>query len=74
MGAFIQNVDKDLGAALSTDERVAFLASLQEAVKHIQGDLNDHLTQLMEKDKAANGKVDASKAEDNYGEEVVEED
>lgn len=57
----------------TTDDRVAYLADLQSAIKNIQGDINTFLTQKMEEDKAASGKVDDAKEEENYGEEVVEE-
>lgn len=55
----------------STDDRVAYLAELQNAVKAIQGDINTFLTQKMADDKVA---ADDAKAEEVYGEEVVEED
>jgi hypothetical protein len=63
-------------AAPSTDDRVAYLAELQKVVKNIQGDVNVFLTQKMEEEKAAGGnaKLDDAKAEENYGEEVVEGD
>jgi hypothetical protein len=56
----------------STQDRVAYLAALQSSLKTLQGEINTFLTQKMEDDKAA-GANDA-KAEETYGEEVVEED
>jgi hypothetical protein len=59
----------------NTKERVAYLAELQSSLKTLQGDLNTFLTERMEEDKAAGAsKVDDAKAEETYGEEVVDED
>jgi hypothetical protein len=57
----------------STDDRVAYLAELQNAVKAVQGDINEFLTKKMEEDKAISGKLDDEKLEENYGEEIVED-
>lgn len=59
----------------ATQERVAYLAELQTSLKTLQSDLNTFLTERMEEDKALGAsKVDDAKAEETYGEEVVEED
>ncbi|KAF1917127.1 hypothetical protein BDU57DRAFT_539327 [Ampelomyces quisqualis] len=56
-------------------ERVAYLAALQPALRALQADLNAFLTQRMEHDRAAGAsKADDAKAEETYGEEVVDED
>jgi len=57
----------------TTDARVAHLAELQSSIKTLQADLNTFLTQKMEEDKAAGIKADEATAEENYGEEVVDE-
>lgn len=60
-----------------TEDRVAYLAELQKAVRSIQGDINIFLTQKMEEDKAIAGdkaKMDDAHEEEHYGEEVVEGD
>ena len=54
----------------STADRVAYLAELQTSLKTLQSDVNAFLTQKMVDDKAA----DDAKAEETYGEEVVDED
>lgn len=59
----------------ATQERVAYLAELQSSLKSLQGDLNTFLTERMSEDKAAGAsKMDDAKAEETYGEEVVDED
>jgi hypothetical protein len=58
-------------SATSTQDRVAYLAALQTSLKTIQGEVNTFLTQKMEEDKAVG---DDAKAEETYGEEVVDED
>jgi hypothetical protein len=64
-----------LSSPPSTQDRVAYLAELQSSLKTLQGDMNTFLTQKMEQDKAAGAsKGDDAKAEETYGEEVVEED
>ncbi|EUC50389.1 hypothetical protein COCMIDRAFT_82061 [Bipolaris oryzae ATCC 44560] len=59
-----------LASPLSTADRVAYLAALASAMKTMQKDVNDFLTQKMADDKAA----DDAKDEETYGEEVVDED
>jgi hypothetical protein len=69
-----------ISASPSTDDRVAYLAEMQKAVKLLQDDVNVFLTQKMDEDKAGsgngngNGKADDAQAEDYYGEEVVDEE
>lgn len=65
----------ELASTPSTDERVAFLAALQKAVKTSQEDVNTFLTRKMEEDKAAAGKqeLEDEKLEENYGEEGMGE-
>jgi hypothetical protein len=65
-----------ISASPSTDDRVAYLAEMQKAVKLLQDDVNAFLTQKMEEDKvlSGNGKVDDAKLEETYGEELVDED
>jgi hypothetical protein len=57
----------------STDARVAHLANLQSSIKTLQAQLNAFLTERMDEDKVAAGRVDDANEEANYGEEVVEE-
>lgn len=59
-----------LASPPSTADRVAYLAELASALKTMQKDVNEFLTQKMADDKAA----DDAKDEETYGEEVVEED
>ncbi|EMD95917.1 hypothetical protein COCC4DRAFT_55438 [Bipolaris maydis ATCC 48331] len=59
-----------LAAPPSTADRVAYLAALASALKSMQKDVNDFLTQKMADDKAA----DDAKDEETYGEEVVDDD
>ena len=59
-----------LASPPSTADRVAYLAELASAMKTMQKDVNEFLTQKMADDKAA----DDAKDEETYGEEVVEED
>lgn len=65
----------ELSSTPSTDDRVAFLAALQNAVKTGQDDVNTFLTKKMEEDKAAVGKqeLEDEKLEENYGEEGMGE-
>ena len=59
-----------LASPPSTADRVAYLAELASALKTMQKDVNEFLTQKMADDKAA----DDAKDEETYGEEVVDED
>ena len=62
----------------STTEKSAYLSALRGLVVQAQEDVNAFLTAKMEEDKAvasmAGLKTDDRKAEENYGEEIVEED
>lgn len=62
----------------STTEKSAYLATLRGLIVQTQEDVNAFLTVKMEEDKAvasmAGLKTDDRKAEENYGEEIVEED
>lgn len=62
----------------STTEKSAYLSALRRLVVQTQEDINTFLTAKMEEDKALTStpgmKADEKKAEENYGEEVVEED
>ncbi|KAF2005046.1 hypothetical protein P154DRAFT_571262 [Amniculicola lignicola CBS 123094] len=60
-----------ISSSPSTEDRVAYLAKLQTSIKTLQADVNAFLTQKMEDDKAAAGKIDDAKEEENYGEEVI---
>jgi hypothetical protein len=60
-----------LSSPPSTQDRVAYLAALQTSLRTLQGDVNTFLTHKMAEDKAAD---DDAKAEETYGEEVVDED
>jgi hypothetical protein len=53
----------------STQDRVAYLANLQSALKTLQADVNAFLTQKMAQEIAVD-----SKEEETYGEEVVDQD
>ena len=59
-----------LASPPSTEDRVAYLTELASALKTMQKDVNEFLTQKMAEDKAA----DDAKDEETYGEEVVDED
>ncbi|KAF1852002.1 uncharacterized protein K460DRAFT_401999 [Cucurbitaria berberidis CBS 394.84] len=59
-----------ISSTASTAGRVAYLAELQTSLRTLQSDVNTFLTQKMVDDKAA----DDAKAEETYGEEVVDED
>lgn len=65
-------------AVTSTTQKSAYLSALRSLVVQTQEEVNAFLTAKMEEDKAAASmagmKVDEKKAEENYGEEVVEED
>ncbi|CAL5874045.1 uncharacterized protein PFLUO_LOCUS8331 [Penicillium psychrofluorescens] len=53
------------------------LAALQSLVPRLQDEINAFLTERMEDEKKAQGRViseEEAKEEENYGEEVVEED
>jgi hypothetical protein len=63
-----------LSSPPSTQDRVAYLASLQTSLRTLQGDINTFLTQKMEEDKAIGVDKGTAKDEETYGEEVVEED
>ncbi|QDS73622.1 hypothetical protein FKW77_001975 [Venturia effusa] len=62
----------------SPTERTAYLAALRASITGIQDQINVFLTQKMEEDNAKAGAAasaeDDAKAEENYGEEVVEDD
>lgn len=62
----------------STAEKSAYLSTLRGLVVQTQEQVNTFLTAKMEEDKVvasmAGVKVDEKKAEENYGEEVVEDD
>lgn len=62
----------------STTEKSAYLSALRGLVVQTQEEINTFLTAKMEEDKAitsmAGMKADEKKAEENYGEEVVDED
>lgn len=62
----------------STREKSAYLSTLRGLVAQTQEQVNAFLTAKMEEDKVvtsmAGVKVDEKKAEESYGEEVVEED
>jgi hypothetical protein len=59
-----------LSSPPSTADRVAYLAELASALKNMQKDVNEFLTQKMADDKAA----DDAKDEETYGEEIVDDD
>jgi hypothetical protein len=63
-----------LSSPPSTQDRVAYLASLQSSLKTLQGDIYTFLTQKMEEDKAVGVDKGTAKDEETYGEEVVDED
>jgi hypothetical protein len=63
-----------LSSPPSTQNRVAYLASLQSSLKTLQGDINTFLTQKMEEDNAIGVDKGTAKDEETYGEEVVDED
>lgn len=67
-----------MSARPPTAEKTAYLSTLRSSVISLQQELNTFLTVKMEEDKATStvvaGEVDEQKAEQNYGEEVVEED
>lgn len=61
----------------SSTERTAYLAALRASITEAQDQMNTFLTQKMEEDNARAGAVSAgddAKAEENYGEEVVDDD
>lgn len=62
----------------STTEKTAYLSALRGLVVQTQEEVNAFLTAKMEEDKTmvltAGVKGDEKKAEENYGEEIVEED
>lgn len=59
----------------STEDRTKYLGDLRTSISQIQGQVNEFLTQKMEKDKTAAGTEAANetKEEENYGEEVPED-
>ncbi|MCJ1468826.1 hypothetical protein MMC07_007456 [Pseudocyphellaria aurata] len=63
---------------ISTTEKIAYLSALRGLVVQTQEEVNAFLTAKMEEDKAvvslAGAKSDEKKAEEDYGEEVVDED
>ncbi|KAF2093163.1 hypothetical protein NA57DRAFT_48739 [Rhizodiscina lignyota] len=67
-----------LAASPSTSDRTAYLTALRSSVQSIQGQVNTFLTQKMGEEKAnaaaGGNRVDDSKEEENYGEEVIDED
>lgn len=61
----------------SPTERTAYLAALRASITDAQDQINAFLTQKMEEDNAKVGAAsteDDAKAEENYGEEVVDDD
>lgn len=61
----------------SPTERTAYLAALRTSITDAQDQINAFLTQKMEEDNAQVGAAtseDDAKAEENYGEEVVDDD
>ncbi|KAE9972496.1 hypothetical protein BLS_004013 [Venturia inaequalis] len=61
----------------SPTERTAYLAALGTSITKAQDQINAFLTHKMEEDNAKAGVASAeddAKAEENYGEEVVEDD
>ena len=62
----------------STKDKTQYLSALRSAVVNMQKDVNVFLTAKMEEDKeqmtTGEAKVDDSKEEENYGEEVAEDD
>jgi hypothetical protein len=61
----------------STAERTAYLAALRTSITNAQDQINAFLTQKMEEDNKKAGvasAADDAKAEENYGEEVVDDD
>ena len=65
-------------SSASTKEKTSYLSALRSSVVKLQDEVNAFLTTKMEEDKALAtntvAKIDESKEEENYGEEVVEED
>lgn len=65
-----------LSAAPSTTDRTAYLSALRSSVQELQGQVNAFLTQKMDEEKATAAagasRMDESKEEENYGEEVVQ--
>lgn len=58
-------------------ERTAYLAALRTSITDAQDQINAFLTRKMEEDNAKAGAASAeedAKAEENYGEEVVDDD
>lgn len=62
----------------TTIAKTQYLSALRNSVVKIQDDINGYLTKKMDEDKilaaSAGKKVDDKVAEENYGEEVVDED
>lgn len=61
----------------SPTERTAYLAALRTSITDAQDQINAFLTQKMKEDIAKAGAASAeddAKAEENYGEEVVDDD
>jgi hypothetical protein len=61
----------------SPSERTAYLAALRTSITDAQDQINAFLTQKMEEDNKKSGvasAIDDAKAEENYGEEVVDGD
>ncbi|TID24452.1 putative ekc keops complex subunit gon7 protein [Venturia nashicola] len=61
----------------SPTERTAYLAALRTSITDAQDQINAFLTQKMDEDNAKAGTASAeddAKAEENYGEEVVNDD
>lgn len=60
----------------STADKSRYLATLGSSIVKLQAEINEFLTAKMEEDKAhtpESGKRLEEKAEENYGEEMVEE-
>lgn len=62
----------------ATKDKCAYLSALRASVVRLQDEVNQFLTEKMEEDKAkasSDGlKEDDRQAEENYGEEIVDED
>jgi hypothetical protein len=59
----------------STNDRVAYLATLRQKAAELQAQVNTFLTRKMDQDKASAGASTATdeQEEENYGEEVVDD-
>lgn len=66
--------------AVTLEARTAYLGALKKAITELQETTNKELTKRMDEDiqkcerPNRNGKLDESKEEENYGEEIIEED